>query len=425
MTQPVARHVPGPRERVVAIVCAAAIILYLVLAYLVFVRPGVSRTGHLLVVLLPTGMLALSAEVWPSLRAGLRASLALMYGAIAFVTGLAAVSRVPDEGATPAGLCGLLPLVAGAVLIGLGVWLLWISRVRTDPLWMTVARRGLLVVAALLLVVWVVLPVSTAIVATDRPRKPVDGADLGRPQTPVTLTARDGLQLAASYVPTVNGATVITFPREATIPQARMLVDAGYGVLLVDPRGYGDSQGNPDTYGWGSIKDVDAAVAWLRRRPEVRRQRVGGLGVGMGGEQMLAAASRNRGLKAVVSDGAGIRSVLEMPALDRLGAFEKVILYPRELVLTVSLWLLGGEPIPPALQDAVPFVAPRPLLFIYGQDAGGIERAANPAYYSAARSPKAVWEVPGADHAQGMQAQPALYERQMLGFFERSLRGPR
>ena len=107
-----------------------------------------------------------------------------------------------------------------------------------------------------------------------------------------------------------------------------MLAKNGYGVLLVDPRGYGDSQGDPNAYGWGSTKDIDAAVAWLRRRPDVERRRIGGLGVSMGGEQMLEAAARNRGLKAVVSEGAGVRSVRE--ALLRRGPspLELALQYP-------------------------------------------------------------------------------------------------
>ena len=125
-----------------------------------------------------------------------------------------------------------------------------------------------------------------------------------------------------------------------------MLAKNGYGVLLVDPRGYGDSQGDPNAYGWGSTKDIDAAVAWLRRRPDVQRRRIGGLGLSVGGEQMLEAAARNRGLKAVVSEGAGIRSVRE--ALLRAGPspLELALQYPQDLVQTVSVWLLGGEPSP-------------------------------------------------------------------------------
>jgi fermentation-respiration switch protein FrsA (DUF1100 family) len=415
----------GPRERKAVLWCGGAIIVYLILSYLVFVRPGASRADHLLVVLLPSAILALSADLWSRLPAGLRAPLALLYGVFAVVTGLVAMDRLRVEGAGASGLCGVLPLVAGAVLVALGVWLLWVSRKRGGPLWRTLLRRALVLVAALFVVYWVVLPVSMAIVATERPREPVKAVDLGRPYEKVTLTTRDGLKLSAWYVPSLNHAAVITFPRQWTTAQARMLVRNGYGVLLVDPRGFGDSQGDPDAYGWGSAKDIGAAVAWLRRRPDVQRRRIGGLGLSMGGEQMLEAAAVNPGLKAVVSEGAGIRSAREALLPRGPSQLELALQYPQALVQTVAVWLLSGEPVPISLKTASLLIAPRATLFIYGEHGQEVEKAVNPVYYGAAFSPKAIWMVPGAGHTQGIETQPQEYERLVVGFFDRTLLGRR
>jgi uncharacterized protein len=411
---------PGHRERTAVVVCVAAVIVYLVLAYLVFVRAGASRTEHLLVVLLPAAILALSADLWTRLPAGLRASLALMYGALALVTGLVAVDQLSVGGFHMGGLAGVLPLVAGAVLLVLGVWLLVVSRKRGGRLWWTVVRRALLLVAALIVAYWIVLPVSLAIVATERPTAPVGAADLGRPYDNVTLTTRDGLRLSAWYVPSLNHAAVITFPRQWTIGQARMLARAGYGVLLVDPRGYGDSQGDPNAYGWGSAKDIDAAVAWLRRRPDVQNRRIGGLGLSVGGEQMLEAAARNAGLKAVVSEGAGVRSAREA-FVGHESWWALVARYPQDLVQTMSVWLLGGEPIPISLEDASLRISPRAVLFIYGANGQETEKKVNPEYYQAASQPKAIWRVPGSAHTQGYETQPEEYRRIVVGFFNRTL----
>ncbi len=82
-----------------------------------------------------------------------------------------------------------------------------------------------------------------AVALTHKPRVVVQAADLGRPHETVTLRTRDGLDLAAWYVPSRNGAAVIAFPgRRQPVPHARMLVRHGYGVLLdcggaaTDPR---------------------------------------------------------------------------------------------------------------------------------------------------------------------------------------------
>jgi pimeloyl-ACP methyl ester carboxylesterase len=412
---------PGSGERRAFVVAAIAIAVYLVLAYFVFVRPGVHREDHVLAALLPAAILALWAELYPRMPAGLRAALCLLVGAFSLVSGVVAVDRLLVEGTSAGALVGVVPLLAGAVLLVLGVWIAVVSRKRGGPLWWTILRRAIIAVVAVLVVYWVVLPVSMAIIATERPRAAINETDLGRPYEDVTLVTRDGVKLSGWYVPSQNHAAVITFPREWTIAQARMLARNGYGVLLLDPRGYGRSEGDPNAYGWGSTKDIDAAVAWLRRRPDVQRRRIGGLGLSVGGEQMVEAAARNPGLKAVVSEGAGIRSVRE--ALLRRGpsTAELVLQFPQDLVQTVSVWLLGGETVPMSLKNASLLIGPRAVLFIYGEDGQEIEKAVNPVYYDAAFDPKGIWQVPGGGHTQGFQTQPEEYERLVVGFYDRVL----
>jgi fermentation-respiration switch protein FrsA (DUF1100 family) len=414
---------PRRFERLAFLAAVVTIIVYLVLAYLVFVRPGANRGDHVLAALVPAAILALSAELYPGMPAWLRSSSSLVVGIFAMVSGLVAVDRILVEGASAGALCGILPLLAGAALIALGVRTAWVFRRRGGPLWRTVLRRALITLGGLVVVYWVVLPVSLAIVATERPARPVRDTDLGRPKQDVTLVTRDGVRLSAWYVPSKNGATIVTFPREWTVPQARMLVKNGYGVLMVDPRGYGESEGDPNAYGWGSTRDIDAAVAWLRRRPEVKRRRIGGLGLSMGGEQMLEDAARNRGLKAVVSEGAGIRSVREAPLEKDESVLERVLTYPQDLVQTASVWLLGGDAVPMSLKNASLLIAPRAVMFIYGEDGQAAEKAVNPTYYESAFPPKTIWEVPGAGHTEGIQTQPEDYQWRVLDFFDRVLLG--
>lgn len=414
---------PGRRERLVLLSCVVAILVYLALAYFVFVRPGVNRLDHVLAVLLPSLLLAGIVDFWPRMRAGLRASVALLVGVVAIVAGAVAVDRLIVEGFRASAICGLLPLVAGAVLVVLGAWLSWVSRKRGGSFWRMAVRRVLVAVAALLVVYWVVIPVSMAIIATERPSNSVRPADLGRPYEDVTLVTRDGLKLSAWYVPSRNTAAVVAFPRAWTLRQARALAEHGYGVLLVDPRGYGGSQGDPNAYGWGSTRDIDAAVAWLRRRPGVQNLRIGGLGLSMGGEQMIETAARNASLQAVVSEGAGIRSIREALLPRGVSSVELALRYPQELVLTASVWLLGSQPVPISLKSASTLIAPRAVFFIYGEDGQESERGVNPVYYDAAYRPKAIWQVPGAGHTQGIVTQPGEYERRVIAFFDRALLG--
>ena len=61
-----------------------------------------------------------------------------------------------------------------------------------------------------------------------------------------------------------------------------MLARHGYGVLLFDRRGEGESEGDPNTLGSAGARDLEAALAFLRGRPDVDPDRIGGLGLRSG-----------------------------------------------------------------------------------------------------------------------------------------------
>ena len=66
--------------------------------------------------------------------------------------------------------------------------------------------------------------------------------------------------------------------RAATLPQADVLAHHGYGVLLLDARGHGDSGGRGMDAGWYGDDDVRAAVDFLVGRPGVDPGRIAVLG---------------------------------------------------------------------------------------------------------------------------------------------------
>jgi uncharacterized protein len=61
------------------------------------------------------------------------------------------------------------------------------------------------------------------------------------------------------------------------------------------------------------------------------------------------------------------------------------------------------------------------VFLIYADPGSGGENTRQPDYYAAAGSPKAIWKVPGSAHTGGLDAQPAEYERRVVGFFDRAL----
>ena len=119
---------------------------------------------------------------------------------------------------------------------------------------------------------------------------------LGVPHENVKFETNDGLELEGWYIPSRNGAAVISFPgRNGPQRQARMLARHGYGVLLFDRRGEGRSDGQPNIFGWGGDEDIKAAIRSCRRAT-TSTERIGGIGLSVGGELMLEAAAETHEL---------------------------------------------------------------------------------------------------------------------------------
>jgi fermentation-respiration switch protein FrsA (DUF1100 family) len=377
-------------------------------------EPGTGPLDHLLRGSVSLAILVVAAVVYPRLQAGGQAALAGVFGALALEGAILAIADARGFGARGEDWTGFLLTPVGLVLLGSAGVLLWRSRKPGRLRW---PRRAGIAIGTLVAVYWLILPVGMAILATHRPRADVRHAELGKAYEKVTLHTSDGLDLAAWYMPSRNGAAVISYPtRQGKLEQARMLVRHGYGVLLVDARGYDGSEGDPNLFGWADANDIDAAVVWLQGRPDVRDDRIGGMGFSVGGEMMLQAAASNTGLRAVVSEGAGVRSVRE----DLLRGPRGWLALPESAVQSAALTIMSGTPPPPALDELVAQIGPRPLFLIYAAHGGGGEEL-NPDYFEGASEPKTVWRVDEAEHVGGFDARPREYEERVIGFFDQAL----
>ena len=148
-------------------------------------------------------------------------------------------------------------------------------------------------------VLWfVLLPLTVAVNATNRPPGPLGPATparYGLGYQDVAFRTVDGVRLSAWYIPPRNGAAVVLLSgagstRSAVLGQAAVLARHGYGALLVDTRGHGRSGGHAMDFGWWGNRDLAGAVSFLDRQSGVRADKIAVLGESMGGEQALAAA---------------------------------------------------------------------------------------------------------------------------------------
>jgi hypothetical protein len=383
-------------------------------------EPGMAAGDHLYSGLVPLAVLGIAALAYPRFRAGVRATIALALGLTALGAGIAVPLRhVMIDGPVGDDFTGIPATAAGLTLVAVGAATLWRSR-RGGSRKRRYTRRALIGATAAVIGFELIAPIAFGFGFTHKARSPVSAIDLGRPHEEISLVTSDGLELEGWYVPSRNGASVIAFPgRSGPVEHARMLIRHGYGVLLFDRRGEGESDGDGNLYGWSGDKDVRAAISFLQTRADVDDDRIGGLGLSVGGEIMLETAAATPALKAVVSEGAGFRSIREASELPGAARW---LLFPQNLVLTGTTALFANEKPPPDLKEFIPDIAPRPVFFIFATHGQGGEEL-NPAYYDAAGEPKTLWEVPEAGHTGALEARPQEYERRVIAFFDRALLG--
>jgi fermentation-respiration switch protein FrsA (DUF1100 family) len=381
-------------------------------------QPGTSAGDHIVSGLIPLAILGLAAWAYPRVRAGARAGIALSLVLPAALSGAEGIYYGGKTGLSGDDYTSLLAMIAAPALLGLGVWTLWTSRRRGDHLVRRYGRRLLKFAAVFVTASIVVLPVSISYIGSHVSRADVPDAELGAAYENVKLETSDGLELEGWYVPSTNRAAVIVFPgRSGAQKQARMLARHGYGVLLYDRRGEGDSEGDPNSFGWDFDKDIRAGLDFLAHRDDVDPQRIGGLGLSVGGEMMLQTAADTKELAAVVSEGAGARSLAE--EVDDVSGFEKVGTALSYTVRDLSNSVFQNRLPPENLTQLVPKIAPRPIFLIHGGADDNGHR--NPDYFRAAKQPKQIWEAKGG-HTDGIAEQPQEYERRVVAFFDEALR---
>ncbi len=326
------------------------------------------------------GALAAAWHRFPGRAA--RGAIALAVGLCASVVGGAITLPRAAQGIDGNELTGLLSFVAGLFLVAVGLARL----VRRRPWW----RPVLTVVGVLLVLQFVLFPVVLAVYATNAPRPepgPRAPVDVGLVAQDVAVRSADGTRLAAWYVPSTNGAAIVLLhgsgsTRDDLLDHAAMLASHGYGVLLLDSRGHGGSEGEPMESGWGGVPDVGAAVGYVLERPDVHDGRIGVLGLSMGGEQAISAAAVTSGSGAVVSEGAEVITVKDAAARpETVGGWPSI---PMLWVEAITEDLLSDASPPAPLSESIAAIAPRPVLLIAS---GDVTEAASNRFYAEAGGP--------------------------------------
>ncbi len=282
-----------------------------------------------------------------------------------------------------------------------------------------IIRRIILLVPIAVLAVYLVLPVVFGIFAVLPAREPVGAPPEGFDE--VTLTTDDGVVLQAWYAPPENGAAIILLhgagsSRESVRSYAALLASHGYGVLAPDLRGHGESEGPTNRFGWQGNRDVGAAVAFLEAQEDV--EEIGGVGLSLGGEVLLGAASDYPQVTAIVADGATQRSTPELHALESerplYRSFVAQVMYATVQAVT------GTEP-PKPIPDSMIEAKSTEFLLIAGGDMP-TEIAFGEVFAETVGERVKLWIAPKAGHTGAFGRYPDEYEERVIAFFDTALR---
>ena len=286
---------------------------------------------------------------------------------------------------------------------------------KSNPIYKRWLRRLAVLIAAALVGLYIALPIGMGVSAVAPLKSAVGAPPIGFQA--ITLTTEDNVNLAGWYAPSNNGAAIILIhgaggSREAVRGYAEMLMRHGYGVLALDLRGHGESAGVSNRFGWQGTRDVGAALAYLQSRSEVNS--IGGLGLSLGGEVLLGAASTYPAIKVIVADGASQRCIAELTALP---AEQPLVRNFTARVMYTAVQVLTGETPPKPLLDSMREAADTRFLLIA---AGANERevAFNELFADTIGARAELWVARDVPHTGAFDQYPAEYEQRVIEFFK-------
>jgi fermentation-respiration switch protein FrsA (DUF1100 family) len=251
-------------------------------------------------------------------------------------------------------------------------------------------------------------------------------ADVGIPRyQDAQFVTSDGLTLKGWYVPPRNGAVVIFVDghgadRAELLDEAGFVTAHGYGALLFDQRGCGQSQGDIITLGYNERLDVRAAVAFVRSQAGADSH-LALFGHSMGAGTALMAAAELPEIRAVIAESAF--TTLEENINDSMYILLGLPPFPfAPLVVFYGQQETGLDIRAVRPLDVIGQISPRAVLLIHGAKDSVVLVKNSYALYAAAKEPKQLYILPEAAHSGFLQVEPQVYPATILRFLDTSLK---
>lgn len=252
-------------------------------------------------------------------------------------------------------------------------------------------------------------------------------AQIGAKREDFDLRAPDGAMLHGWKIlaSKPNGTWVLVFHgvadnRYGMTEHARLLLQAGYSVMLMDQRAHGASEGALASYGWLERKDSSAVIDALVQSDHPAH--VFALGNSMGAGIALQSAGADARIEAVVAEApfADLReAAYDYAGLQRWPTLGKTLFAPGAWTVVYRGEKMAGFPAKEV--SSVKAVQRRafPVLLICDGADVVLPCRHSEEILQAATGPKELWQVPGALHTGALGAAPAEFRRRVIAFFDR------
>lgn len=239
----------------------------------------------------------------------------------------------------------------------------------------------------------------------------------------VAFQSQSGARLRGWFLPgkPKQGAVLLLHgihaTRTAMLNRGRFLNQAGYAVFLFDFQAHGESSGDRITFGWRESQDAQTALTLLRELAP--GEKVGVIGVSMGGAAALLASPRLEVdalvLEMVYPD---IETAVSNRLTMRLGNWAAVLTPGLTLQLKPRLGVSPESLCP--LRQLHDVTAPK--LIIAGTNDLHTTIAESRHMFQTAAEPKQYWEVSGAAHVDLYNFATIEYETRVGAFLATYLR---
>ena len=206
--------------------------------------------------------------------------------------------------------------------------------------------------------------------------------------------------------------------RQGSLGISAALWRKGFNVILYSYRGMPGSDRAPITFGIKEVLELQAVIAFARKR--ISNARIGLLGYSMGAVVSLLGAAGEPGVQALVLDSpfSDLRMLLieNVRRASKLPGSPFVWLADCMLWLRTKSWMSECSP-----REVLSSLEPRPLFFIHGgaDEITSVNHSRR--LYDAYRGPREIWIVQGAPHTGAYFADRPLYVERVAGFFARHL----